>query len=79
MFNKALSLLGLNSQEVLHIGDSLSSDVAGAKLAGIPVLWVNRNNKPIPQGIPKPDFICQDLTGLQNILPFRYETGNIPK
>jgi 2-haloacid dehalogenase/putative hydrolase of the HAD superfamily len=79
MFNKALSLLGLNSKEVLHIGDSLSSDVAGAKLSGIPVLWVNRNNKPIPQGIPKPDLICQDLTGLQDILSLSDETGNIPK
>jgi 2-haloacid dehalogenase/putative hydrolase of the HAD superfamily len=66
MFSKALSLLGLNSTEVLHVGDSLSGDVAGAKLSGIPVLWVNRNNKSIPEGIPKPDFVCQDLKGLRN-------------
>jgi len=79
MFNKALSLLGLNSKEVLHIGDSLSSDVAGAKLSGIPVLWVNRNSKPIPEGIPKPDFVCLDLTGLQNILFLKDGTKSNPK
>lgn len=79
LFDKALSLLGLNSKEVLHIGDSLSSDVAGAQLSGIPVLWVNRNNKPIPQGIPKPDFVCEDLAGLQNILFLREVTKSNPQ
>jgi 2-haloacid dehalogenase/putative hydrolase of the HAD superfamily len=79
MFDKSLSLLRLNSTEVLHIGDSLASDVAGAKLSGIPVLWVNRNNKPIPEGIPKPNFVCQDLTGLQNILFLRDVTKSNPK
>ena len=39
MFNKALSLLGLTGTEVLLVGDSLTGDVAGAKLPGIPVLW----------------------------------------
>jgi len=40
---------------------------------------VNRDNKPIPEGIAKPDFVFQDLTGLQNILSLSDETGNIPK
>jgi len=76
MFNKALLLLGLTAAEVLHVGDSFSSDVSGAKSCGIPVLWINRNNKPIPEGKEKPDFIYQDLTGLQDINSFTGETKN---
>ena len=35
MFTKALELLGLQAPDVLHIGDSLGSDVGGARAAGI--------------------------------------------
>lgn len=42
MFRKALSLLRMRPEEVVHVGDSLSSDVKGAKPLGIPVLWINR-------------------------------------
>lgn len=39
IFLKALEVSGLNAEEVIHIGDSVTSDVAGAVRAGItPVL-----------------------------------------
>jgi 2-haloalkanoic acid dehalogenase type II len=47
-FQLALELLGLNHDDVLHVGDSLSGDVAGANALGIPVAWVNRNGKRRP-------------------------------
>jgi 2-haloacid dehalogenase/putative hydrolase of the HAD superfamily len=68
MFEKALLLLGLSREEVLHVGDSLGSDVRGAKAWGIPVLWLNRKNRPIPTGASAPDYITADLEGLLNIL-----------
>ncbi|MCP4100601.1 MAG: HAD family hydrolase [Lentisphaerae bacterium] len=34
---------------VLHVGDSLTSDVAGARQLGIPVAWINRAGKPPPK------------------------------
>ena len=37
-----LELLGLDAADVLHIGDSRSSDVAGARSLSIPVAWLNR-------------------------------------
>ena len=36
MFRKALSLLDLSGEDVLHVGDSLSSDIRGARALGIP-------------------------------------------
>ena len=43
LFTRALELLGVAPGAALHVGDSLSSDVAGANRLGIPVAWVNRS------------------------------------
>jgi len=63
MFEKALSLLGLPAGEVLHIGDSIRSDIAGAKAAGIPMLWINPDGRQAPAEL-TPDYVSRDLTGL---------------
>ena len=68
MFEKALSLLGLPAAEVLHVGDSFSSDVRGAKSQGIPVLWVNRKGRQPPLSDVVPDYMAPDLAGLLEIL-----------
>jgi len=67
-FEKALSLLGLSNEEVLHVGDSLDSDVRGAKALGIPVLWINRKGKNLPAGYERPDYVSADLTGVLDIV-----------
>ena len=68
MFEKALSLLGLSNRNVLHVGDSLSSDVWGAREFGIPVLWINRKGRELPANREPPDYVSTDLTGILNIL-----------
>jgi 2-haloalkanoic acid dehalogenase type II len=68
MFHEALSLLGLSAGEVLHVGDSLGSDVRGARSQGIPVLWVNRRNRQAPCGEEAPDYVSADLWGLMKVL-----------
>ena len=68
MFERALSLLGLSAGEVIHVGDSLGSDVRGAKSQGIPVLWINRRNRNAPDGQEAPDYAARDLTGLLDVL-----------
>ena len=45
LFDKALEISGCRPQEVIHIGDSLSSDVAGAKNAGILPVLLDRKGK----------------------------------
>jgi 2-haloalkanoic acid dehalogenase type II len=64
MFDRALEVLGLPAAEVLHVGDSLGSDVRGAREAGLPVLWINRRGRMVPAGAPSPDHVSPDLTGL---------------
>ena len=41
----------VTADEVIHIGDSLSSDVKGANSLGIRALWLNRFGKEIPEGV----------------------------
>jgi FMN phosphatase YigB (HAD superfamily) len=65
LFDKALSLLNLTSKEVLHVGDSLGSDIQGAKAMGIPALWINRKNRPFPSVIEKqPNHVSTNLKGI---------------
>lgn len=51
LFELALRKSGLNPDEVIHIGDSISSDVYGALSVGIRPLWLNRFGKEIPEGV----------------------------
>ena len=59
IYNLALSEAGLNSNEVVHIGDSLTSDVKGAEDAGINTIWLNRTNREIPSGVIAVDNLLQ--------------------
>lgn len=51
LFEFALKSTGLSADEVVHIGDSLSSDVKGASSVGIKAIWVNRGNREVPEGV----------------------------
>ncbi|WP_456278784.1 HAD family hydrolase [Bacillus sp. AK128] len=66
MFEQALKLSGLSRDEVLHVGDSLSSDVTGATNVGIKSVWINRNNKEF-RGIDKPTYIINKLDELLDL------------
>ena len=43
IFHSFCEAVGLERHEVLYVGDSQSADVLGAKNAGMPVAWVNRD------------------------------------
>ncbi|MBR4083176.1 MAG: HAD family hydrolase [Lachnospiraceae bacterium] len=58
LFELALKSAGLSADEVVHIGDSLSSDIRGASSVGINAIWINRSGKPVPEGV----------TAVQNLL-----------
>ena len=51
LFQLALSSVKLQADEVVHIGDSLSSDVKGASVLGINTIWVNRSRREVPVGV----------------------------
>ncbi len=51
LFQFALNSIGLSAEQVVHIGDSLSSDIKGASAVGINAIWINRSKREIPNGV----------------------------
>ena len=62
LFDKALEISGCLPEEVIHVGDSLSSDVEGAKRAGIRPVLLDRKGKAAPEGV----SVIRSLTELLN-------------
>jgi putative hydrolase of the HAD superfamily len=50
IFERALELAGARPDEVVHVGDSLDNDVAGARSAGLRAILVARDG-PAPAGV----------------------------
>lgn len=51
LFQFALNSTGLCAEQVVHIGDSLSSYMKGASSVGINTIWINRDGREIPEGV----------------------------
>lgn len=51
LFQLALDQSGLSAEQVVHIGDSLSSDIQGASSVGIRAVWINRSGRKTPTGV----------------------------
>ncbi len=69
IFHAFCESAGLDRHEVLYVGDSQSADVFGAKNAGLPVAWVNRDRSPLKEGVPRPDHEITSLEDLLYLLP----------
>ena len=67
-FAKLLSALHAKKEECLFVGDSLSSDICGAKNAGIDCCFFNPQKKSVPENVPAPDFTIEKLTDLMRLL-----------
>ena len=65
IFDIALNQMGLIASDVLHIGDSLTSDVLGAKNCGIDTFYLNRKSR-----MPTTDIIpTHSGSSLLDIIP----------
>jgi putative hydrolase of the HAD superfamily len=67
MFDVALGLAACDPSEVLHVGDSLPHDVAGAQALGIQGIWLNRDGRRNTSGI-VPDQEIASLLELPALL-----------
>jgi len=64
VFRLALDKLGVEPENVWHVGDNLRTDVAGAKAASLIAVWLNRGGLTWKEGDPKPDLEIRSLTEL---------------
>ncbi len=68
IFEDALRLTGWRRERVLHVGDSLHSDVGGARAAGLLSGWVNRVHRIHDIGNHEPDYEFEDLMGVKALV-----------
>ena len=68
LFEVAIEKAKCRPDELLHVGDSLESDIAGANTAGVKSAWLNRNNA-VNNTSYIPDFEIASLRNLLEILP----------
>lgn len=61
LFQKALEASGCTVDEVVHIGDSMTSDVNGANAVGIKAILVDRDGKYDASGIPAAKNLLEAL------------------
>jgi FMN phosphatase YigB (HAD superfamily) len=68
IFREALRLAGVKPEEAIFVGDSVEFDMAGARAAGIPTVWVNRDERPWTEhGLP-PTRQIRSLAELPQLL-----------
>jgi 2-haloacid dehalogenase len=67
IFAPALQKIGVAAGEVLYVGDSVTSDMAAARNAGMDFCWLNPGRVPVPAGY-TPTFIIAAIKELPGSL-----------
>jgi FMN hydrolase / 5-amino-6-(5-phospho-D-ribitylamino)uracil phosphatase len=68
IFREALRLAEIGREEAIFVGDSVEFDMAGARAAGIPTVWVNRHQRPWTEPAPPPTYQIRTLADLPKLL-----------
>ena len=66
IFLRALEYARCPPGQALYVGDSLTSDIVGAKGVGMYAVWINRKKIAKPQNVVSPDL---EIKGLRELLP----------
>jgi 2-haloacid dehalogenase len=69
IFTLAIEKLQRSKEEILCVGDSPSSDIRGARNAGLDTCWVAPAGAEYPAGEPGPLYTISDLRQLLRFLP----------
>lgn len=65
IFGEALDRAGVQPGEAVFVGDSVEHDMAGARAAGLPSVWVNRYGRAWPESGWRP---CREVRSLHEAL-----------
>lgn len=60
IFAPALEAIGVSAQDVLYVGDSVTSDMGAARNAGMDFCWLNPSGAPVPDGF-TPAYVIASL------------------
>lgn len=68
MFTTAVGRLQLKPSQILHVGDQIERDVAGARSAGIRTAWLNHDRRKLKNKEVRPDGEIHTLDELPSLL-----------
>jgi 2-haloalkanoic acid dehalogenase type II len=67
IFNETLRKMGVAREKAAFVGDTITSDVLGAKKAGLTAIWYNKKQR-IPKPEIRPDFEIRDMAEILEIV-----------
>jgi putative hydrolase of the HAD superfamily len=67
-FRCLLDACGVDTVQMLHVGDDPDADIGGAQGAGIATAWINRTSQTWPSERRAPDYVACDLAELARTL-----------
>ncbi len=65
-FHTALDHLGVAPEQALHVGNSLASDIAGGRRAGVQTAWIHGDSDPT-KADPQPDYALSTVGELRSL------------
>jgi putative hydrolase of the HAD superfamily len=68
IYQRILTMLGVEPAAVLFVGDTPREDVLAPRRAAMRVVWVNQRGIPLPDGIPPPDLMVANIAELPALL-----------
>jgi 2-haloacid dehalogenase/putative hydrolase of the HAD superfamily len=68
IFEVAMKAMGVSPANIMHVGDSLHSDIGGAKRVGIKATWICRGDRIFDVGEEVPDHKIRSLMELEELL-----------
>ncbi|MDE0583970.1 HAD family hydrolase [Planococcus sp. A6] len=75
IFEHALSKFGYAPEDVLMVGDNPLTDILGAERAGIPSVWLNRENKTPHETV----VATHEIKNLRELLPLLEQLKTVSK
>lgn len=73
IFREALGRAGVIPEDAIFVGDSVEHDMAGARAAGIPSVWVNRHGRAWPESGWRP---CREIRSLHETVSLLEVSGD---
>jgi 2-haloalkanoic acid dehalogenase type II len=70
IFNETLQKMGIAREKTAFVGDSLISDICGAKKAGLTTIWYNKRQRTLTRGL-RPDFEISDMAEILEMLELK--------
>jgi len=68
LFRYLIGNSGVETDEILHAGQSQFTDLVGGKPLGLTIAWINRRQVALDKSVPRPDFIFPDIESLTRLV-----------